>query len=80
MEETNIPDQLTYHAPSQETTKEPKDALFMAARIISAIFTPFMVPFVAFLLLFFFTYLQKIKRNSKRKKEKAKADTGRKSD
>ena len=30
MEETNIPDQLTYHAPSQETTKEPKDALFMA--------------------------------------------------
>ena len=25
MEETNIPDQLTYHAPSQETTKEPKD-------------------------------------------------------
>ena len=49
MEETNIPDQLTYHAPSQETTKEPKDALFMAARIISAIFTPFMVPFVAFL-------------------------------
>ena len=44
MEETNIPDQLTYHAPSQETTKEPKDALFMAARIISAIFTPFMVP------------------------------------
>lgn len=43
MEETNIPDQLTYHAPSQETTKEPKDALFMAARIISAIFTPFMV-------------------------------------
>lgn len=53
MEETNIPDQLTYHAPSQETTKEPKDALFMAARIISAIFTPFMVPFVAFLLLFF---------------------------
>ena len=58
MEETNIPDQLTYHAPSQETTKEPKDALFMAARIISAIFTPFMVPFVAFLLLFFFTYLR----------------------
>ena len=54
MEETNIPDQLTYHAPSQETTKEPKDALFMAARIISAIFTPF----VAFLLLFFFTYLR----------------------
>lgn len=39
MEETNIPDQLTYHAPSQETTKEPKDALFMAARIISAIFS-----------------------------------------
>ena len=42
MEETNIPDQLTYHAPSQETTKEPKDALFMAARIISAIFTAFL--------------------------------------
>ena len=54
MEETNIPDQLTYHAPSQETTKEPKDALFMAARIISAIFTPFYGSFCSVFAAFLF--------------------------
>lgn len=58
MEETNIPDQLTYHDPAPRNQEEQRDTLFMAARIISAIFTPFMVPFVAFLLLFFFTYLR----------------------
>ena len=58
MEETNIPDQLTYHDPAPRNQEEQSDTLFMAARIISAIFTPFMVPFVAFLLLFFFTYLR----------------------
>ena len=51
MEETNIPDQLTYHAPSQETTKEPKDALFMAARIIS--YGSFCSVFAAFLFYIF---------------------------
>lgn len=58
MEETNIPDQLTYHDPAPRNQEEQRDTLFMAARIISAIFTPFMVPFVAFLLLFFFIPLQ----------------------
>lgn len=58
MEETNIPDQLTYHDPVAKTPQEQKYPLYMAARIISAIFTPFMVPFVAFLMLFFFTYLR----------------------
>ena len=58
MEETNIPDQLTYHDPEPRNKEEQRDALFIAARIISAVFTPFMVPFVAFLLLFFFTYLR----------------------
>lgn len=57
MEETNIPDQLTYHEPSHEGSGK-KDSLYTAARIVSAIFTPFMVPFVAFLLLFLFTYLR----------------------
>lgn len=31
--------------------------LFIASKVVSAIFTPFMVPFVAFFLLLFFTYL-----------------------
>lgn len=57
MEETSIPDELTYHEPAPRHTGEPRDALFMTARIVSLIFTPFMVPFVAFCLLFFFTYL-----------------------
>lgn len=35
-----------------------KDKLYMASRIVSAIFTPFMVPFISFLLLFFFTFLR----------------------
>lgn len=59
MEETNIPDELTYHQCDRKPRNEaPKGNLFMAARIISAVFTPFMVPFVAFLLLFLFTYLR----------------------
>lgn len=58
MEETNIPDQLTYHDPEPRNKEEQRGKLFIAARIISAVFTPFMVPFVAFLLLFFFTYLR----------------------
>ena len=57
MEETSIPDELTYHEPAPRHAGEPRDALFMTARIVSLIFTPFMVPFVAFCLLFFFTYL-----------------------
>lgn len=58
MEETNIPDQLTYHDPAPKNQEGQRDTLYTAARIISAVFTPFMVPFVAFLLLFFFTYLR----------------------
>ena len=57
MEETSIPDELTYHEPAPHHAGEHRDALFMTARIVSLIFTPFMVPFVAFCLLFFFTYL-----------------------
>lgn len=57
MEETSIPDELTYHEPAPRHAGEARDALFMTARIVSLIFTPFMVPFVAFCLLFFFTYL-----------------------
>ena len=48
MEETSIPDELTYHEPAPHHAGEPRDALFMTARIVSLIFTPFMVPFVAF--------------------------------
>ena len=58
MESTNIPDQLTYHEPEPDSRNERPDALFVAARIISMVFTPFMVPFVAFCLLFLFTYLR----------------------
>lgn len=58
MEETNIPDQLAYHEPDKDKDSEPKDTLYKASRVISAIFTPFMLPFVAFILLFTFTYLR----------------------
>ena len=58
MESTNIPDHLTYHEPEPDSRNERPDALFVAARIISMVFTPFMVPFVAFCLLFLFTYLR----------------------
>lgn len=56
--DTNIPDQLTFHERKQNLEDTPKDALYLGAQIISAIFTPFMVPFVAFFLLMFFTYLR----------------------
>lgn len=58
MEETNIPDQLTYHEPNSDHNTIAKDPFYIGARVLSAIFTPFMVPFVAFLLLFCFTYLR----------------------
>ncbi len=58
MEETNIPDQLTYHEPEPKAQQATQDPLYMASRIISAIFTPFMAPIVAFLILFFFSYLR----------------------
>ena len=35
-----------------------KSPLDVSSRIISGIFTPFMIPFVAFFLLFFFTYIR----------------------
>ena len=58
MEETNIPSQLTYHEPEPDKGNRPKDTLYRASRVISAVFTPFMLPFVAFVLLFTFTYLR----------------------
>lgn len=58
MEETSIPEQLTYHEPVPHPQGERKGILFMSSRIISAVFTPFMVPFVAFVMLFCFTYLR----------------------
>lgn len=57
MEVTNIPDQLTFHEPEKQH-HEPKGWIFTLARIVSAIFTPFMVPIVAFILLFFFSFLK----------------------
>ena len=55
---TNVPDELAYHEPCRgngDIRKEGK--LFLASRIISAVCAPFMVPFLAFFLLLFFTYL-----------------------
>ena len=57
MEENNIPNELTYHESVPLTAEERRDPIYMASYIVSAIFTPFMVPFVAFLLIFVFTYL-----------------------
>lgn len=58
MEETNIPDQSAHHEPSPRHAPGQDDRLFLAARIVSAVFTPFMAPFVVFVLLFCFTYLR----------------------
>lgn len=58
MEETSIPEQLTYHEPASHPQEDRRGRLFVLSRIISAVFTPFMVPFVAFVLLFCFTYLR----------------------
>lgn len=52
MEETNIPDQLTYHDPEPRNKEEQRGKLFIAARIISAVFTPFMVPLSRFYFSF----------------------------
>ena len=44
--------------PEQEEMQEdPKGALYISARVISAIFSPFWTPFLGFSLLFLFTYL-----------------------
>lgn len=58
METTNIPDQLTYHDPRRHMSRTEPDPLYLPARIISAMFSPFLFPFIAFLLLFLFTYLR----------------------
>lgn len=59
MEDTNIPNQLTYHeAVPSAPFGAHKDKFYLPATIISALFTPFMLPFVAFLMLFFFTFLR----------------------
>ena len=57
MEETTIPEELTFNKGNKPATDTPKGSLYITARIVSAIFTPFMVPFLAFILLFLFTYL-----------------------
>ena len=55
---TNVPDELTYHEPCRENEDARKSGkLYLASRIMSAVCTPFMVPFLAFFLLLFFTYL-----------------------
>lgn len=58
MHPTSIPDELTYHEPDPYRPARERGGLYLAARIISAVFTPFMVPFIAFVLLLFLTYLR----------------------
>ena len=43
--------------PEEPVIENPKGILYLTARIISAIFSPFWTPFIGFVLLFFFTYL-----------------------
>ncbi len=57
MENTNIPDQTVCQTTTETKTEQP-DKLYAAARIISAIFTPFMAPLVAFMMLFSVSYLR----------------------
>ena len=45
-------------ATAHETdTDKTAGSLYTFAKIISAVFSPFLVPFIAFVILFFFTYL-----------------------
>ena len=43
-------------APSHPST--PRDGLYLTARVVSAVFTPFLTPFLAFCLLLSLTYLR----------------------
>ena len=47
----------TVETPQIEQTPTQPEALYMAAKIFSAVFTPFLVPFIGYCLLFFCTYL-----------------------
>lgn len=57
MEETNIVKDIHLNAVEEPTETSHKGALYLTARVISGIFSPFLTPFIAFLLLFSFTYL-----------------------
>lgn len=46
------------HPHTEVKTTRRSTPLEISSRIISGVFTPFMVPFLAFVLLFFFTYLR----------------------
>ena len=54
-----IQDVLETDTPQQteQAQEDPKGALYLTARIISSIFSPFWTPLLGFVLLFFFTYL-----------------------
>ena len=57
MEGSTIPEELTVNREHIPTADAPKGALYLTARIISAMFVPFLTPFLGFILLFLFTYL-----------------------
>lgn len=57
MKETTIPDELTICKEGPKEPEYPKGTLYLMAHIVSIIFTPFLSPFLAFILLFMFTYL-----------------------
>ena len=47
----------TTESMTESVQPAPKGGLYVASRIISAVFSPFWTPFLGFILLFFFTYL-----------------------
>lgn len=52
-----VPSRLACRRPSPHDGARQEKALFVATHIISAVFAPFVIPFVTFFLLFFFACL-----------------------
>ncbi len=53
MEETNIPDQLTFHEPVPHSQSENRDLLYTVSRIISAVFCCFRAAVWLYLLAYY---------------------------
>ena len=56
-EETRTEGKDTQEEETKNAEEETKTRLHIAARIVSGIFTPLIVPTITFLILFYFTYL-----------------------
>ena len=54
---SNVEEKRVQEETNQEYQEDPKGTLYITARALSSIFSPFWTPFIGFVLLFCFTYL-----------------------